>query len=405
MERGDDIEVTRGPGEPSRPLVTYRSPALATDFEAEGLLEGLDGDARAARLRLLEKLEEDGVPLDELRDACNEGRLALLPLERALAPPGERFTFADMAERAELEQEFLANLTRALGLPIPSDDEAIFTEADLKAARTVGGFRAAGIGDEELLEVTRVLGHSLSQIVAALRSMFTQSFFTQGDSEYDVAVRWAMAAEQLNPILEDVVQYLLRAQQVAQLRQGVFDLAGLATGSSKISVAFADLAGFTRLGEQVAADQLGSVAGRLGALAADTAQPPVRLVKMIGDAAMFVSPEPRALLDTVLTLLDRVEGEGEEFPSLRAGVASGEGLSRGGDWFGAPVNLASRITDKTRAGAVVVSAEFKDEIGDEDAYDWTKLPGKRKFKGISEDQVLFRARRAGAQENPPNSDT
>jgi adenylate cyclase len=366
---------------------------LATDFEAEGLLDGLDGDARDARRRLLEQLEQDGVPAGELREAVEEGRLALLPLERALAPPGERFTFKQMAERAELDPEFLGDLTRALGLPTPDDNEAIFTEPDLMAARTVGGFRAAGIGDDELLEITRVLGHSLSQIVAALRSMFTQTFFKAEDSEFDVAVRWAQAAEQLNPMLEEVVRYLLRAQQVAQLRQGVFDLAGLGSGSTKISVAFADLAGFTKLGEQVAADQLGSVAGRLTALATDTAQPPVRLVKMIGDAAMLVSPEPRALLDVVLTLLDRVEGEGEEFPSLRAGIACGEGLSRGGDWYGAPVNLASRITDKTRAGAVVVSAEFKDQIGDEDGYQWTKLPGRRKFKGISDDQVLFRVRR------------
>jgi adenylate cyclase len=376
---------------------------VATDFEGEGLLDGLDGDARDARLRLLEQLESDGVPLEELREACAEGRLALLPLERALAPPGDRYTFAQLAEHAQLDADFLAHLTRALGLPIPKDDEPIFTEHDLEAARTVGGFRAAGIGDEELLEVTRVLGHSLSQIVATLRSMFTQSFFQAGDSEYDVAVRWAAAAKELNPLLEQVVRYLLRAQQVAQLRQGVFDLAGLQTGSTKIAVAFADLAGFTRLGEQVAADQLGSVAGRLTALATDSARPPVRLVKMIGDAAMLVSSEPKPLLEAVLGLLERVEAEGEEFPPLRAGIAFGEGLSRGGDWFGAPVNLASRITDKTRPGAVVVSSEFKDLLG-EDGYNWTRLPGKRKFKGISEDQVLFRVRRAD-QPEPPKSTT
>jgi adenylate cyclase len=368
---------------------------VATDFAAEGLLDGLDGDAREARLRLLEKLEEDGVPLDELRGAVAEARLALLPLERVLAPPGRRFTFEEMAQRAELDPAFLADLTRALGLPLPEGDEPIFTEHDLEAARTVGGFRAAGIGDAELLEVTRVLGHSLSQIVAALRSMFTQSFFDAGDSEYDVGVRWAAAAEELNPVLEKVVRYLLRAQQVAQLRHAVFDMAGLGTGTTRISVAFADLAGFTRLGEQVAADQLGSVAGRLTALATDAAQPPVRLVKMIGDAAMLVSTEPRALLDAILGLLVAVEAEGEEFPPLRAGIACGEGLSRGGDWFGAPVNLASRITDKARPGAVVVTAEFMEGIAD-DGYRWTKLPGRRKFKGISEDQVLFRVRRADA---------
>lgn len=365
---------------------------MATDFQAEGLLDGLEGDARDARRRLLEKLEADGASLDEIRDACEEGRVALLPLERELAPSGERFTLAQMSERAGLEPEFLEKLVRALGLPIPDDGEAIFTQADLEAAQTVGGFRAAGIPEDALLEVTRVLGRSLSQLVAAVRSMFTESFFTDGDSEYDVAVRWATAARELNPLLEDVMRYLLRAQQVAQLRQGVFDLAGLSRGSTQVAVAFADLAGFTRLGEQVAADQLGTVAGRLTALATDAARPPVRLVKMIGDAAMLVSTEPKALLDALLDLVDKVEAEGEEFPSLRAGVAAGEALSRGGDWFGAPVNLASRITDKARAGSIVVTVEFQELIGD-DGYRWSKLPGKRKFKGVSDEQVLFRVRR------------
>jgi adenylate cyclase len=366
---------------------------VATDFETEGLLEGLDGDARDARRKLLEELEADGVPLEELREACEEGRLALVPLERALAPPGERLTFDELAERAQLEPDFLAHLTRALGLPMPDGDEAIFTERDLEAAQSVRGFREAGIADDALLEVTRVLGHSLSQVVAALRSMLTQSFFTPGDSEYEVAVRWAAAAKELNPMLEQVVRYLLRAQQVAQLRQGVFDLAGLASGTTEICVAFADLAGFTRLGEQLAADRLGGVAGRLTALATDVAQPPVRLVKMIGDAAMLVSTEARPLLEAVLDLLEAVDAEGEEFPPLRAGIACGEGLSRGGDWFGAPVNLASRITDRTRPGAVLVSADFKERVGDE-GFRWSKLRGRQKFKGVSDDQELFRARRA-----------
>src|SRR3954451_11358016 len=148
--------------------------------------------------------------------------------------------------------------------------------------------------------------------------MFTQSFVELSDSEYDVAIRWAAAAKELNPMLEEVVRYLLRAQQIAQARQGVFDMAGLARGASAITVAFADLAGFTRLGEQVAADELGSVAGRLTALATDAARPPGRLGEKIGHGAVLVSSEPRALLEAVLELLDRVEEDGEEFPSLRA---------------------------------------------------------------------------------------
>jgi class 3 adenylate cyclase len=58
--------------------------------------------------------------------------------------------------------------------------------------------------------------------------------------------------------------------------------------------------------------------------------------------------------------------------------------------------MASRVTDKTRPGAIVVTTQFKDQVG-EDGYRWTKLPGKRKFKGISEDQVLFRVRHGEAE--------
>ncbi|MFL5840414.1 MAG: adenylate cyclase regulatory domain-containing protein [Thermoleophilaceae bacterium] len=370
---------------------------MATDFEAEGLLEGLEGDARDARRRLLEELEAGGTPLDELREAVAEGRLALLPLEQALEQPGPRYRFAEVAERSGLEPGFLTALIRALGLPLPQDgNEAVFTDADVDAARTVAGFRAAGIDDEALLETSRVLGHSMSQVVAAARSLLGRTFFKAGDSEYDVASRWGAAARNLNPEFDKVMSYVLRAQQIAQLRGDVFNMAGLGSDATKVSVAFADLAGFTRLGEQVAPGELGGIAGRLTALATDAASPPVRLVKMIGDAAMLVSPEPRPLLEAVLDVVEAVDAEGEDFPPARAGIAYGEALGRAGDWFGRPVNLASRITDKARPGSVVVTGDFKDLVGEE-GFNWSKLPGKRRFKGISGEVDVYRVRRNGLE--------
>ena len=56
--------------------------------------------------------------------------------------------------------------------------------------------------------------------------------------------------------LADRLEVVGHALVLAQLRQGVFDLAGLGRGSTAVSVAFADLAGFTRLGEQVAISTL-----------------------------------------------------------------------------------------------------------------------------------------------------
>ena len=66
------------------------------DFEAEGLLDGLEGEERESRLALLERLADDGATLEELRDAVADGRLALLPLERMLAGPPALHAAADL---------------------------------------------------------------------------------------------------------------------------------------------------------------------------------------------------------------------------------------------------------------------------------------------------------------------
>src|SRR5207248_1790057 len=85
-------------------------------------------------------------------------------------------------------------------------------------------------------------------------------------------------------------------------------------------VCFADLVGFTRLGEQVPPEDLSRLAVRLEALTSDVVEAPVRLVKTIGDAVMLASADPEPLLDVGLALLDAADGEGADFPQLRQGA-------------------------------------------------------------------------------------
>ena len=89
---------------------------MATDFEADGLLEGLEGQAREARLALLQQLESEGVPTEELRTASAEGRLALVPVERILVGDSPHYTAAEVAERSGMEPEFLDRYWRAIGM-------------------------------------------------------------------------------------------------------------------------------------------------------------------------------------------------------------------------------------------------------------------------------------------------
>jgi len=106
---------------------------MKIDFEAEGLLDGVEGEARASRLELLERLAGEGVPLEELRDAVEGGRLTLLPVERALSGDGPRYTPREVAEKVGLELEKLQRISAALGVPYPDPDERSVSEADLEA--------------------------------------------------------------------------------------------------------------------------------------------------------------------------------------------------------------------------------------------------------------------------------
>jgi adenylate cyclase len=85
-------------------------------------------------------------------------------------------------------------------------------------------------------------------------------------------------------------------------------------------------------------------------------------VTTIGDAVMLVSPEPVPLLDALLDLT--AAADKEDLPQLRVGVASGWAVSRAGDWFGSPVNVASRVTSVARPGSVLAAESTRELIGD-----------------------------------------
>ena len=86
---------------------------------------------------------------------------------------------------------------------------------------------------------------------------------------------------------------------------------------------------------------------------------------MIGDAAMLVSPDNDALVDAALDLVDPLEAEGEGFPPPARRARDGAGPGRaGGDWYGRPVNLASRITAIAYPGSVLVSEEVNEAAAD-----------------------------------------
>ncbi len=360
------------------------------DWEAEGLLEGCAGDAARARRALLDKLHDDGVGLDELRRAVAEDRLALLPVERLLAAD-VRYSARDIAEETGLDLDFFLAQRRALGLAMPGDDEPVYGEKDLESARMGNQYRQAGLPDEEALEAQRVLGRGMARYVEAVTALVGQAVLEDGIDELELAGRLETVSRMLLPLAGPWLEHVFALHLREALRQEVITAEQMASGrfdaGRDTAVAFADLVGFTELGETIPVEELGSVAGRLSRLAEAVIEPPVKIVKEIGDAVMLVSPEPGALIEAALGL---VEGDGEDgLPAIRAGVAFGPAVNRWGDWYGSTVNVASRLTGRARPASVLATEAVRDAAG---GYEWS-FAGEKKLKGLSAPVRTFRARR------------
>jgi adenylate cyclase len=369
------------------------------DFEAEGLLGDLEGRAREARLALLQELADEGVSLDELRRAVDENRLVLLPVERVFEEGQQRYTADEIADGAGIEPEFLAKLLQALGAPIPEEEGRVYGEADLEAAKRARLFLDAGLPPQGVLETSRIIGISMANLAEANVDLVGEVFTQPGVDERELATRYAAAAKTMVPLLGETLLHAYGIHLRERIGQAVITeaevAAGRISGADEVTIAFADLVGFTRLGESLEIEQIGDLTGRLFELASDAARAPVRLVKMIGDAAMFVSPESKPLLDAVVGLVE-VAGT-DEIPPLRAGVARGLALGRGGDYYGRPVNLAARITNFARPESVVVDQAVKDSIAQTNGrpFDFS-FAGTRRFKGIEGEVAVHRVRPAGS---------
>ncbi|MGO8905537.1 MAG: adenylate cyclase regulatory domain-containing protein [Solirubrobacteraceae bacterium] len=378
-----------GSAEPSEP------PAGA-HFDVDGLLDGLAGPERAERKSLLQELFDAGVSLSELRRHAAQGTLIYLAAESAIAGT-ERYTAAEVADLAGVDVGFLLAARRAMGLPVPGPEERSYVQADIEGVRTAALARDAGISEEEMFEVIRTLGRGLSRSAEAMRAIALRLVLEPGIGEHELARRYALAAAELEPLLSPLVMNLLTVhlREVAETEalSAADRAAGRLPGSREMTVCFADLVGFTRLGAQVDPYELSRLAMRLEDLASEACEPPVTLVKTIGDAAMLTSAEPAPLIGAALTLIDLAEREDERFPALRAGVAIGPALSRAGDWFGQPVNLASRITAIARPGSVLTEAVLRGRAGDSYRFSYA---GEHRLHGVHEPVDLYRVRSADA---------
>jgi adenylate cyclase len=356
-----------------------------TELERLGLYDPDDQHA-AERLELIEYLLSLGATLDDLVEA-GEDELPRVASMIALRGPG-RLTRAEVAERAGVSEELAERVWRASGFPDPGPEARVCTEEDVDALRVFGaGIEMLGV--EETLQLARVIGSSLARIAEAMIATFmvhvAEPSLADDPSGLVLARANARAAELLLAagVVDDFV--LRRHIEIAQRP--------IVLGSQETqarTVGFVDLVESTALAQQLTMTELGASLVEFDELASDVVvEHGGRLVKLIGDEAMFVASDPGTACEIALELTDRLAAH-PRLPNARGALSSGDVLTRDGDYFGPVVNLAARAVKLADPGTVLASSEVR-----QGAMNYAFAPiGAPRLKGFDDPVELFRLERA-----------
>ena len=333
------------------------------------------------REKLIARLRDAGVGDEEIARATREDRVPTLAVELALGGRAEHSLTA-VSEASGVPSRYLRELLQAIGRPNPPPRTHCFTDEDIELAQLVRALLDAGLPRDEVIEVARVLGQNTAQIAETVRQLVGNTFIEPGDSEHELGLRYAEAADTLAPLVPRLLDLIVRAHLREGIQRQVITDGERRTGSlantQDVAVAFADFAGYTELGNRVASEELGSIAGRLGTLTTRALKTPVRLVKMVGDAVMLVSTDVPAMVATLVDLQRAVEEADPPLPKLRIGLTHGPATARAGDWYGATVNVASRVTESAKPGQLLATEDAVELDGDEA---WRRRR-RRRLKGV-----------------------
>jgi class 3 adenylate cyclase len=358
-------------------------------YRAAGLY---DPDAANAteRLELLAWLEERGFTVAQMVEAQRRGSLTGLPGDAALNP-GRRMTAVEIGARVGKSADEILAASLAAGLRV-DPDEAVYTEGDVTTFASFAGGTAV-FGETAIRRFMHTVGAALATVAEAAVSLFQVNvegpMRAQGRSELELARENLRAVETLAEV-QVLMSQLFRAHVGAAIRRLREARPRTSVDTARLSVGFVDLVGFTPMAHRMSSRELREVVERFEETAHDvvTSQGG-RLVKLIGDEVMFVTVDPARACDIALTLVEQFSTDPSVTP--RGGIALGELLFRGGDYYGPIVNLAARVAQLAVPNEMLVTQEVAANASTASLR--FEPAGKRMVKGLDEPVTLLTVER------------
>src|SRR6478609_2227755 len=352
--------------------------------------------AAVAHARIVARLRERGHTLRQIAAATEAGRLSFAYIEDLLPTEESRYSLQDAARETGLEPALIERIFSTMGLNQAAS--ARITEDDLQLLRYVAAVLSAGFPLVALLQLIRVYGQALAQMADAEVRLFHlyvhEPLMRDGVGGLEMAEEMEGLARELLPLSSPIMdhlhqrflQHFVEQDVIGHIEADLEDEA-LELGRLRVAVAFADLAGYTRMTEEAGEEEALTAVERFVEAVEETLPDDARIIKTIGDEVMVVGSDPAALTDWAVGF----QAMHTERPLPRIGIHYGETLYRDGDYYGREVNLSARVAARAAGGEVLVTRPVVDNAGQHLEFEPI---GEVRLKGFRDPTELFLARPA-----------
>lgn len=347
-------------------------PARVQDFVDAGMLtpdaSGSFREPDIARVRLVDSLVQAGLGLEDLSEAVRDQRLSLSYVDLLMPEPVRMIAISeesDAAPRLHYEDAVgpILGSYRRHGDPIREDDFAILG----LVAEAIG----LGAPPERVIQIITTIAQAASRLTDLQRDWVDEVLLAPAiertgspiaalDETSASRLRYREIGKEVTGLLMDrFVDEAIFGNLVELTERALSDVGIRPTGQQ--TIVFVDISDYTRLAEERGDDESASQATRLTTFMAGLARRHGgRLVKSLGDGAMAHASDAKSGLAMAVAAVTGAESAG--LWPLHAGVNSGPMVRRDGDFFGAAVNIASRVAGVAGPGEVVATESIMSAV-------------------------------------------
>ena len=371
------------------------TPSTLRRWIASGLVpagnNGTMTPSSIAAARVVARLRERGHSLAQIREATESGKLATSYIEGLLPDMPATWTLEQAAHETGLEPALIERIFTAMGFGAEAVEH--LSDEDVQLLRYAAAVLAAGLPLVAFLQLVRVYGQAMSQIADAEVRLFHlyvhEPLMRDGVPGWEMAEEMEGLAREIMPLAAPIMDHAHNRFLQHFIEQDVIghmeaDLGAvpLDLGRLRVAILFADLAGYTRLTEEIGDEEAVSAVERFIEQVETTLPDDARIIKTIGDEVMVVGSDASALVHWAVAFQQRTR----ERPLPRMGIHFGETLYRDGDYYGREVNQASRVAARAAGGEVLVTRPVVEQARDHLVFDRI---GEVRLKGFTEPTELF----------------